>query len=138
MEEAGGSGIELEERIPGAPNRQQSLESQRQAQPLPWILRRLLGGSSVVSRPSGPVDDAIEAGAKACRSDARSFLRDFYHMSHRQKARVQEIFDIFIRLRRMGTESDETTGISYYHVCLPLATDHCSSRTRETKASRRL
>ena len=97
MEEASGSSIEMEEIIPGGPSRQPSLESQRQRRPSPGILRWLLGRSGVTSRPSGPVDDAIEAGAKAYRTDAQTFLTDFNHMSHRRKAGVQEIFDLFIR-----------------------------------------
>ena len=97
MEDASDSDIELEEMAPGAQSRQQTLESQRQRQPLPWAPRWLLGNSGVASRLSGPVDDAIQAGAEAYRTDARSFLRDFNHMSHRPKARVQEIFDLSIR-----------------------------------------
>ena len=124
MEDAGESGIELET-TPGAPSRQQTLESQRQRQPLPWSLRRLLGGFGAASRPIGPVDEAVEAGAKLYRSDARGFLRDYYHMSHRPKAHVQDIFEIFVRSQHTGIESEESTGTCYYLVCLALATDRC-------------
>ena len=123
MEDAGESGIELEEANPGASSRQQTLGSQRLRRPLPWIRRRLPSRFGVASRPTGPVEKAIELGANQYRSDARIFLDDFYHMSHRPKARVREIFDIFIRSQHMGTESDENTGMLYYHVCLALATD---------------
>ena len=125
MDEPDNPDIELEERSPGAPSRQQTLESQRSRQPLPWILTRLLGRFNVLSRPSGPVEDAIKAGAKLYRSDARSFISDFDRMSQRPKSRVQEIFDCFIRLEHMETESEATTGTLYHHVCFPLASDHC-------------
>ena len=125
MEDADDSGIGLEETTRGAPSRQQTLESQRQRQPLPWILRRLLGRFNVLSRPSGPVEDAIKAGAKLYRSDARSFISDFDRMSHRPKSRVQEVFDSFIRLGHAETGSESTTGTLYHRVCLPLATDNC-------------
>lgn len=125
MENAGESGIELEETTPGAPSRQQTLESQRQRQPLPWSLRRLPGGFRVAYRPTGPVDEAVEAGAKLYRSDAREFLQDFRHISHRPKARVQEIFEIWIRSQHMEIESEETTGMRYYHACLASETDRC-------------
>ena len=149
MEEAGGSGIEMEEIDPGTPIRQLSLESQSQRRPSPWILRWFMGciskswipwwllpvwwtirwvlpgESNVVPQPSRSVYDAIKAGAKAYRSDARSFIRDFDRMSHRPRSRVQEIFDIFIRFEHIEIESEGTTGMLYHPGCLLLATDYC-------------
>ena len=136
MEEAGGSGIEMEERPSRGLSRQPSLDSQRQrrASPgilrrftgkfsLPWILRWLPGESSVAPQPSQPVNDVIKRGANIYRSDAYSFMRDFHHISHRPISRVQDIFEIFIRSQHMGTESEETTGTHYYHVGPALAID---------------
>ena len=125
MDEAGDSGIEMEESPQRGPSRHPSLESQRPRRPSPWVLRWLMGESSLVSQTSGLVEDAIKAGAKVYRSDARSFIRDFDRMSHRPKSRVQEIFDVFIRLGHIDTGSERTTGTLYRHVCPPLATNHC-------------
>ena len=124
MEGAGGSGIEMEERSPGARSRQLTLESQRQRQHLPWISSwLLLGRSGVGHRPFGLVDNVVRAGAKAYTSQAESFEEDFYHLCHRPKAHVQEIFDVFIRPRHIGTQSEETTRTFYYYFCLSLAID---------------
>ena len=139
MEEAGGSGIEMEEITRRGPSRQSSLESQRQRRPSPWNLWRftgrpslpwipwwlLPGESSVVPQPSRQVHDAIKAGAKAYRSDARHFINEFDRMSHFPNFRVEEILDIFIRLGDVETESEGTNGMRYHHVYLQLATDHC-------------
>lgn len=105
--------MDMEEIPLTAPNRQHTLESQRERHPLPSILKRLLETIRANSQPSGPVDDAIEAGARRySRSgrDARRFLYDFGHMSRRPKARLHEIFDVFIRLPRTTAGSEETIG----------------------------
>ena len=138
MDESDNPDIELEERSPGGPGRRPSLESQRQRRPSPWILRLLMGKyslpwilrwllldeSRVIPQLSGQVHDAIKAGAKAYRSDARSFISDFDRTSQHPESPIQEIFDFFIRLCHIETESEGTTGTFYHHVSLPLITDH--------------
>lgn len=97
--------MEMEELYLRPPSRQDTLESQRQRQPLSSTLKRLLGKYSANSQLSSPVDDAIEAAARYYSRDAQRFLNDFGHMSRRPKARLHEIFDIFIRLPHRSNET---------------------------------
>lgn len=90
-----------------AAGRQQTLESQRERQVSPSILKRLLGRSGDNAPKSGPVDDVIRKGAAILDRDGEKFMKDFRDISHRPKARLREIFDIFIRLPHTAAESVE-------------------------------
>ena len=102
--------MEMEEIPLTAQSRQNSLESQRERQPLPDTLKRLLGKSSANPQLSGPVDDAIEAGVRQYSRNPQRFLNDLGHMSRRLKARLDEIFDIFIGLPHTVAEFSHTIG----------------------------
>lgn len=102
--------MEMEEIPLTAKSRQNSLESQRERQPLPNTLKRLLGKLSANTQLSGPVDDAIEAGVRRYSRNPQRFLNDFGHMSRRPKARLHEVFDIFVRLPHTVAEFSDTIG----------------------------
>ena len=102
----------MEDISPSAPSRQHTIESQRQRQPLPSTWRRFLEKFGASSQPSGPVDDAIEAGARRYSRNAQSFLNDFGHMSRRPKARLHEIFQFFLQLPYTTAESNDAAAES--------------------------
>lgn len=110
--------MEMEEIPLTAQSRQNSLESQRERQPLPDTLKRLLGKSSANPQLSGPVDDAIEAGVRQYSRNPQRFLNDLGHMSRRLKARLDEIFDIFIGLPHTVAEFSHTIGARQWLGCI--------------------
>ncbi len=93
-----------------APSRQDTLESQSQRPPLRSTLKRLVGKYGTNSQLTGPVDNAMEAGARWYSRDPQRFLNDFGHMSHRPKALLHELFDIFIRLPHTALGSHDEIG----------------------------
>lgn len=116
--------MEMEE-LP--PSRQPTLESQleasqRQRRTLPSILERLRGQHAASSQVSDPLDDTIAKAARRYSDDAQRFLNDFRHMSRRPKARLHEVFDIFIRLPH---RPNDTVGAYQSLACVPLKIDCC-------------
>ena len=99
--------MEMEELPLRAPSRQDTLESQSQRPPLRNTLRRLWGKYGANSQQSGPVDHAMETGARRYSRDPQRFLNDFGHMSRRPQARL---FYIFIRLPHTPLESNDEIG----------------------------
>lgn len=102
--------MKMEEIPPRAPRRQDTLESQSQRPPLRNTLKRLVEKYGASSQLSGPVDNAMEAGARRYTRDPQRFLSDFGHMSRRPEARLHEIFDIFIRLPHAALGANEEIG----------------------------
>ena len=102
--------MEMQEIPLRAPSRQDTLESQSQRPPLRSTLKWLKGKYGANSRLSGPVDNAMEAGARRYSRDPQRFLNDFGHMSRRPEARLHEIFDIFIRLPHTALGANEGIG----------------------------
>ena len=102
--------MEMDEIHSTAPSRQNSLESQHERRPLPSTLKRLLGKLFADPQPSGPVDDAIQAGVRRYSRNPQRFLYDFGHMSRRPKARLHKIFDIFIRMPHTVAGFSDTVG----------------------------
>ena len=115
--------MEMEEIPLTAPERQQTLESQIQRQLTPNALKRLLRAYAASPQKYGPVDEAIEVEARRYSShDAQKFLNEFDHISRRPKARLYEIFDIFIRVPRTGAGADESIGRGHNLLILLLGT----------------
>ena len=85
----------MDDLSPGAPNRQQTLESQRNRRKFRGRLARFFARNGATPHEFGPLDEIIEVEAKRYNHGPR-FLADFNHISHFPKFPMSKVFDVFV------------------------------------------